>query len=161
MRIYAIFEPGRGPVQLDDPRSVVFLKQGFSWPALFAPLLWMLYHRMWLASAGYIILSAGVALLGQLLGADEAPAAIIGLGFGLIVAWEAAALRRQALLRAGYQEVATVAAKSLPLAEARYFAERMSQPPMQPQAAVPAPTPGYDRRRTQTGWGFAAPDALR
>lgn len=161
MRIYSIFEPVRGPVRPDDPRSVVFLKEGFCWPALFVPLLWMLYHRMWLITAGYVALSAAVAGIGQIMGANETPAAIIGLGFGLIVAWEAAGLRRRALLRAGFHQVATVAAKNLALAEARYFAESMPQRLAQTQPVEPVRTPGAERRRTQTGWGFMAPDSVR
>jgi len=162
MKIYAIFEPVRGPARLDDPRSVVFLKQGFCWPALFVPIVWMLYHRLWLASGGYVVLSAMVALLGQYVGANDASAGIIGLGFGLMVAWEANGLRRRSLDRAGFREVATVAAKNLPLAEARYFAERAALTPEAPdQVAAPVRAPGFDQRRTGMGWGFAAPDALR
>ena len=163
MQIYSIFEPVRGPARLDDPRSVVFLKQGFCWSALFVPLLWMLYHRLWLLSGGYALLSAAVALLGQYAGANDASAGIIGLGFGLLVAWEANELRRHALERAGFHEVAIVADKNLPLAEARYFADRAASLPVaQDQAAVaPARVPGLNQRRSGTGWGFAAPDALR
>ncbi|MSP44247.1 MAG: DUF2628 domain-containing protein [Alphaproteobacteria bacterium] len=163
MQIYSIFEPVRGPARLDDPRSVVFLKQGFCWPALFVPLVWMLYHRLWLVTGGYVALSAAAALLGQYAGANDAPAGIIGLGFGLLVAWEANGLRRRSLERAGFREVAIVADKNLPLAEARYFAERAaSLPAAQDQAAAaPARAPGLDQRRSGTGWGFAAPDALR
>ncbi|MEQ1889033.1 MAG: DUF2628 domain-containing protein [Alphaproteobacteria bacterium] len=158
MQIYSIFEPAAGPVRLDDPRSVIFLKEGFCWPALFAPLLWMLYHRMWLAAAGYVGLSAMVALLGGMLGSQEAPAALIGVGFGLIVAFEAHGLRRWQLLRNGYRQVATVASPDLPLAEARYFTNRPALPPVQTtaQPSVFAPVP--ERRQTAAGWGFMASD---
>lgn len=157
MRIYSIFEPATGPARLDDPRSVIFLKEGFCWPALFVPLLWMLYHRMWLVAAGYIGLSIAAGGLGQLLGSQQASAAAVGLGFGLIVAFEANGLRRWCLQRAGYRQVATVAADNLPLAEARYFAGR-------PALAAPPPSalaPGLERRRTPAGWGFMAPDPHR
>ena len=159
MQIYSIFEPAAGPVRLDDPRSVIFLREGFCWPALFAPLLWMLYHRMWLAAAGYAGLSAMVALLGRMLGSQEAPAALIGVGFGLIMAFEAHGLRRWHLLRKGYRQVATVAAADLPLAEARYFAGRPVAAPLAPVSS-PASVfaPGSERRRPSTGWGFMAPD---
>lgn len=160
MQIYSILEPARGPVRPDDPRSVIFLKEGFCWPALFVPLLWMLYHRMWLVAGAYIGMSALVALLGQLLGTQETPAAIIGLGFGLIIAFEAAGIRRWHLLRNGYRQVASVAAKNLPLAEARYFAEK-------PEANTPglplrqSASAASEKQRAVTGWGFMAPDAQR
>lgn len=161
MKIYSIFEPAAGAATLDDPRSVIFLKEGFSWPAMIVPLLWMLYHRMWLAAAGYVGLSGGVAMLGQLFGANETSAAIIGFGFGLIVAFEANGLRRWYLQRSGYRQVASVAEKNLPLAEARYFAGR----PVMPQAQSPIQpsvfTPGFERRGATPGWGFMAPDPRR
>jgi hypothetical protein len=162
MKIYSIFEPATGPVRLDDPRSVIFLKEGFCWPALFAPFVWLLYHRMWLLGAAYVGVSIVVALLGQWLGSDGAPAAIIGLGSGLIVAWEANGLRRWHLARTLYRQVATIAADDLQDAEARYFSAR----PAAPSASVPAPvsgppaglTPGFERRQASAGWGFMAPD---
>ncbi len=161
MQIYSIFEPATGPARLDDPRSVIFLKEGFCWPALFVPLLWMLYHRMWLVTAGYVGLSLVVGLMGQLFGSHEAPAALIGIGFGLIVAFEANGLRRWGLQRSGYRHVATVAAKNLPLAEARYFAGRPAMPPVQNPAPPSGFAPGFERRHTATGWGFMAPDQHR
>lgn len=161
MRIYSIFEPATRPARPDDPRCVIFLKEGFCWPALFVPLLWMLYHRMWLVTAGYILLSMAVGMIGQILGSQEAPAAVIGLGFGLIVAFEANGLRRWYLQRAGFRQVATVAADNLPKAEARYFAGRPAAPPAvsQVQTVVPpsAFLSGFERRQPSAGWGFLAP----
>ncbi len=160
MQIYSIFEPASGLVRLDDPRSVIFLKEGFSWPALWIPFVWLLYHRMWLLVAAYFGVSVVVALLGQWLGSDGAPAAIIGLGSGLLVACEANGLRRWHLSRSGYRQVATIAAKNLPQAEARYFSGR----PVTPASALASPavfTPGLERRQASTGWGFMAPDYTR
>ncbi len=161
MQIYSIFEPVNGAAALDDPRSVIFLKEGFSWPAMIVPLLWMLYHRMWLVAVGYVVLSGGVAMLGQLFGSNETSAAIIGFGFGLIVAFEANGLRRWYLQRSGYRQVATVAEKNLPLAEARYFAARPVTPPAQTPPPPPVFTPDFERRRTASGWGFMASDPQR
>lgn len=157
MKIYSIFEPATGPVRLDDPNHVIFVKEGFCWPALFVPLVWLLYHRMWLLGAAYIGVSVVVALLGQWLGSDGAPAAIVGLGSGLIVAWEANGLRRWHLTRNSYRQMATIAAENLHDAEARYFSARpvTSSAPSAPPAAF---TPGSERRHGASGWGFMAPD---
>ncbi|MDO9460540.1 MAG: DUF2628 domain-containing protein [Alphaproteobacteria bacterium] len=161
MQIYSIFEPATGAARLDDPRSVIFLKERFCWPALFVPLLWMLYHRMWLVTAGYIALSVAVGMIGQILGSQEAPAAVIGLGFGLIVAFEANGLRRWYLQRSGFRQVATVAADTLPQAEARYFVGRPAVPQVQTVAPRSAFVSDFERRHPSTGWGFMAPDQHR
>lgn len=162
MKIYSIFEPASGPARLDDPRSVIFLKEGFCWPALWFPFVWLLYHRMWLLGAAYASVSVVVALLGQWLGSDGAPAAIIGLGSGLLVAFEANGLRRWHLQRSGYRQVAAIAAENLPQAEARYFSGRPVTAPVSAPVSAPmspaAFTPGFERRRASSGWGFMAPD---
>jgi len=156
MRIYSIFEPASGPARPDDPRSVIFLKEGFSWPALLVPLLWLLYHRMWMLAGAYFGLSAALALLGQWLDPQGVAATILGLSSGLMVACEANGLRRWHLSRSGYREVASIAAPNLAEAELRYFSAR---PDATPAPAAPVRvTPGTERRRTSVGWGFMAPD---
>ncbi len=181
MRIYSVFEPAAGPARPDDPRSVIFLKEGFCWPALFIPLPWMLYHRMWRAAAGYVGLSVALGLLGQAAGSQEAVAAAIGIGFGLIVAFEANGLRRWHLQKTGYRQVAVVAEKTLERAEMRYFAGRANLPPAPPAPPAPAApiasawsspdgssawsspdgSSAPVARRTPPGWGFMAPDRFR
>ena len=64
MAIYTIHAPsaGRRP---DDPTAFVAIKDGFCWPALFIPLVWTVYRRLWvvlcLAILGLVI--AVLALL--------------------------------------------------------------------------------------------------
>ncbi len=154
MRIYSIFEPASGPARPDDPRSVIFLKEGFSWPALLVPLLWLLYHRMWMLAAAYIGVSLLVSLPGYWLGPQGVAAALIGLGSGLIMACEANGLRRWHLSRNGYRQVATIAAPDLPEAELRYFSARPAAAPAPAPAASMRLMPGAERRQSAGGWGF-------
>lgn len=158
MRIYTVYEPAFRAPRLDDPASVIFLKEGFCWPALFVPLPWFLYHRMWWAAGVYVAASVLLGMAGQLLGPQEFPAALLGLGFGLIVAFEAHELRRWQLTRRGFRHAASVAAKNLLQAEARYFAGRN---PVAPVAAAPsaaAPAQPILPGAAQPGWGFLPPD---
>ncbi len=53
-----------------SPESFCFVKDGFSWPALFFPLLWILWHRMWLTLVYYIVFVLVVAWAGRLGGDD-------------------------------------------------------------------------------------------
>lgn len=159
MKIYAIFERPGGA--LDDPgRGVIFVKQGFCWPALFWPLIWALYHRMWAIAGIYLGVSLGVGLLGEMLGAQQPLAVIVALCFTLVVAIEANQIRGAHLLRKGYRQVATAAADKLARAEQRYFSERLRDP-------LPEPPPDRGREAANrlgegppnTGWGFLTPDA--
>lgn len=158
MKIYAIFERPGGA--LDDPgNGVIFVKQGFCWPALLWPLIWSLYHRMWAIAGVYLGVSLTVGLIGEMLGAQHPLALIVALCFALLVAFEANGIRGLHLLRQGYQQVATVAAEELVQAEQRYFSERLRDP-------FPPPFPDRGREAVQrpgggpssSGWGFLTPD---
>ena len=47
--LYSVYEPPSEAQDLKDRAdSLVFVKEGFSWPALFIPGLWLIYRRMWL-----------------------------------------------------------------------------------------------------------------
>jgi len=156
MQIYSVFErPGGGAAQLADPgRGVIFVKEGFCWPALLWPMLWALYHRMWLVSAIYIAISVVIGGLGEWLGAEHPLAVIAALSFALIAATESNRIRGWHLVRQGYHQVASVAANTLALAEMRYFGDRL-----QPPAANPAPGPVLGPiRLPRADWGFMVPD---
>lgn len=155
MRIYTIFEPrDRRPDPEDPGKGVIFVKEGFCWPALFIPFLWMLYHRMWFVAAGYVVASLIVALVGQLLPLSDVVSELIVLGFGFVVALEGNDLRRWHLGNKGYTHVATVAAPDLDLAEHRYFANRRDAEGV---STTPAQAPVA--RDMNEPWGFMLPDA--
>ena len=50
----------------------VFVKDGFSWPAFFLPILWILWHRLWLTLVWYIVFVLVVAWTDRLAGDDIA-----------------------------------------------------------------------------------------
>ena len=116
-------------VQLRDantpvPNEVEFVKEGFCWPALFIPLLWMLYRKQWLGILAYV---AGSLVLGGVafaIGASDAAQAILTVLFAFLVALHANDWRRWRLEAAGYRLIDVVAAEDLDHAEARWFAHR-------------------------------------
>lgn len=48
MTVYTVLEPPPSGDDLRDAERVAFVRDGFSWLALLFPLLWLLWHRMWL-----------------------------------------------------------------------------------------------------------------
>lgn len=118
MRTYDVFlRPGR---PAEDP-DIVLIKDGLCWAALFFPVIWLLWHRMWRGLAAY--LAAGVAI-GVLVGVADAGEVIEGLaaiGFAVLVGLEAQDWRRAALLRQGYREVGAVRAADEDSAVARFL----------------------------------------
>ena len=69
MRYYSVHAPAEAT---DDPERFAFVKDGFSWPALFVPVLWILWHRLWLALVWYIVFVLIVAWTGRLASEDAA-----------------------------------------------------------------------------------------
>ncbi|HAM47581.1 MAG TPA: hypothetical protein DCO73_07580, partial [Alphaproteobacteria bacterium] len=121
MRIYTVFDHADGSSDPTDPgKGVIFVKEGFCWPALFFPIIWMIYHRMWLVTGGYLLASFLVTLGSQALLAEPVYGQLVVLGFSLLVACEANELRRWHLREKGFVHRATIAAENLARAEQRY-----------------------------------------
>jgi hypothetical protein len=116
MRAYTVHAPPDDP---SAPERFAFIKDGFSWPALFVPLLWILWHRLWLVLLGYLVYLAALACIGGLTG--DANATIVGLLGAILFALEANNLRRWSLHRRGWREVGGSFGQNLDEAEARFF----------------------------------------
>lgn len=117
MRHYSVHAPSDEP---DSPELFVFIKDGFSWPALFVPILWMLWHRLWLALVYYIVFVLLIAWTGRL--ANEDIAVVVAILWSLLFALEANNIRRLSLEDRGWDEVGSSFGKDITEAEARFFA---------------------------------------
>jgi hypothetical protein len=98
-----------------------FVKDGFSWPAFYLTVFWLLWHRIWLA---FFCISAAYLLLAILVGAAKLPSGLSVLLLLLLSFWvglEGNNLWRSALARRGYREIADVAADSIDEASYRFF----------------------------------------
>lgn len=132
MRYYTVHTPSGGA---DEPEDFVFVKDGFSWPALFFPLLWILWQRLWLTLVYYIVFLLVVAWAGRLLGDD--PAIQIATLGSLLFAFEANGLRRAALTARGFEEIGMSFGRNFGEAEARFFSDHAaSRPSLDRRAAM-------------------------
>ena len=119
MAIYSIYHR-RG----DAPDRAVFVKEGFSGPALVFTVFWALWHRMWIVATVMLCLIAAVSLLAEWSGIAEDVIAIVNLAIGLIIGFEAASIRGWSLLRSGFAETGIVQAASREEAELKYYLAR-------------------------------------
>jgi hypothetical protein len=128
---YSIFEPPEPPAdRVDRAASLVFVKDGFSWPAaLFAPL-WMLAHRLWWPLLGYMALSAALQLAGPAVGVNWDWLALAFAAMNLVVGLEAAPLRASSLGRFGWKNLGAVTGKSLLECERHFFAAWLPAQPV-------------------------------
>lgn len=119
MASYLVLKPQGGRV---DPDSVRFVRDGFSWFALFFPLVWMLFHRMWLYALMLFVVQLGIGLAGEALGVPGATGVVL-VGLNLLVALESGAIRERFLRSAGWSVAAVVSADTIDDAEALYFSQ--------------------------------------
>jgi hypothetical protein len=145
MRVYSVYEPPtRSLDPLPEAERFVFVRDGFSFRAfLFAPL-WMLWHRMWLVLAGYVIVSAVVETALVMVGATPADVFVVALLISLLIGLEASTLRRFTLNRRGWRNAGVISGVDLGDAERRFFETWVHELPGQPGAPVappPAPPP--------------------
>lgn len=149
MKSFSVHQP---PVSagLDPVLDTRFVKDGFAWPALFIPIIWMLWHRMWLVLVAYLIGGAGVSA--ALIGAVPDMAMPVLILFGVLFAWEANNLRRWSLGRRGWRELAAAYGRNRAEAEIRYFLSAMDATgPSQPSSNQPGVVPAADRIAGATG----------
>lgn len=151
MKLFSVYGP---PAASDAYGSddVVFVKDGFSWPALFVPLLWLLYHRMWIefliVLALVLLIEAGLTALGI----GEPGMAWAGLAFNVVFAFEANDVRRARLARKGWRDLGPVMGRSLPEAEHAFFTEWLGRTgegpvaPLPPRSVFPRPAPSASMR---------------
>jgi hypothetical protein len=147
MSFYTVHEP---PLRVPpDPERFAFVRDGFSfWAFVLAPV-WMLWHRMWLLLAGYVVISVVLEAWVKAFGASTVVAATIGVLVSLLVGLEAGTLRRLTLTRRGWRNVGVVSGDDREDAERRFFDAWIRQaavhhdvpPPLPPSVASAAPPP--------------------
>jgi len=120
----AIFEVYADERSDNETRAegVRFLKDRVSIFALIVPLIWLLWHRLWLALAAYLVFSAAIAGLG----ATSYASAVIALSFlpGVYLLLEGHNLIADKWEAQGYQLVDLVEADSVENAELRWLARQ-------------------------------------
>lgn len=135
MHVYSVHAPP-DLSEAEAAERMVFIKDGISWPALFVPVLWLLWQRMWLPLLGYLLFIALVAFVDARLG-DTAAMIVAVLG-NILFALEANAIRRWSLGRRGWRMVGESFGYDRSEAEVRFFrgeaakAERTERAPWEP-----------------------------
>lgn len=122
MAVYSVYEPPNPPADLNlRAEKLAFVKEGFSWPALFVPALWLIYQRMWLE---LIVFLAIFTVLPFAFGLDRQNEALMGwISFGIVLlfAFEANDLRCASLERRGYNLAGVAMGSSRAEAELDFF----------------------------------------
>jgi hypothetical protein len=144
--VYSVYEP---PVSETDAIEradrLAFVREGFSWVALLVPLLWLLYHRMWIESLVLFLVYVGLQLA---FGGDaqgQALTAWASVAISILFAFEANDLRTASLERRGYRLAGVVSGRDRVDAERAFFVKWLPE-----QERTPPITPPPPRRSTET-----------
>ena len=152
MSVYTVHQPPLDSgAAATEPYRFVFVRDGFSWLAFLLTPLWLLRHRLWLALAIYVLVSAALDVGLRALGASVFVLVLAGLLISLLAGLEAGTLRRSKLARRHWRNIGVVTGDDVEDAERRFFDAWIRQaparrPPLPPRAptsgaAAPAPPP--------------------
>ncbi|MEJ2125404.1 MAG: DUF2628 domain-containing protein [Alphaproteobacteria bacterium] len=124
MQTYTIYERYPASEDIEQRASeLVFVKEGFSIFAFLAPLIWLLFNRMWWEAAAFFCLMMFLEITVSLLGIGPEITAVISFLINIIFAFEARNLQRYGLERNGYSMIAIVSGRNLDEAEQRFLSE--------------------------------------
>jgi len=119
MRFYTIHE--RPAQKAGGDAEVLAIASGFYWFAAIAPLLWLLWRRLWLGLALYLLFSVALGVAFALGDIAEPAATAIGLAVSLLIGCGAADYWRWTLERKGWRLVAVLRADAAVDAEDLYI----------------------------------------
>ena len=135
--------PPRQGEAASAPERFVFVRDGFHfWAFVLAPF-WLLWRRLWLAFAIYLVASIllGIALV--VIGASSTVQFLAGTLVALLIGFEAATFRRWKLTRRGWKMLGFVIGEDTEAAERRFFAEWSKRAREAAPAPPAAPEPRY------------------
>jgi uncharacterized protein DUF2628 len=120
MPTYTVHAPSSG-ADLRALDKFEFVRDGFHlWAFVFGPV-WFAWHRLWLATLGWVILMIAVEIALLRLGAGRATVALADLVIALLIGFEAATVRRWTSSRHRYRQLDIVVADNEEEAERRFF----------------------------------------
>ena len=117
MRFYSVYQ---GPEARGD-QDLIFIKEGFCWPALALPVIWPAWRGLWLVAVVALVLLIAISVAVQRGLLASLTGSVLEVFVTLIVAFEGNNLRRWAKSRRGWREVGVVSGRRLADAERSFF----------------------------------------
>ncbi len=123
MAVYTVHAPASyyGADVRTVPDKLVFVRDGFYFWAFVAAMIWLIWHRLWLALIGYIALMMVAEIAMSAVGVGSGARFLVMAVIALLVGLEAGSLRRWKLSRRKWRQLDIVVADSEEAAERRFF----------------------------------------
>jgi len=160
MPVYTVHAPVSNNADIRATDRFAFVRDGFHvWAALLG-VVWLAWHRLWLALIGWIVLMAVIDFAMVRLGISGATVFAVDALLALLLGFEAASLRRWTLSRRKWRQLDIVVADDEEAAERRFFDRWTAK-----QRALSNDQSAVDRggpppTRDVPGQGFSRPPPL-
>ena len=121
MPVYTVHAPVANGADLAATDKFTFVRDGFHfWAAVFS-VLWLIWHRLWLALLGWIVVTAAVEIGLAQLGAGRGAIMLANMLIAILMGFEATSLQRWTLSRRKWRQLDIVVADDEESAERRFF----------------------------------------
>jgi hypothetical protein len=121
MPVYTVHAPVTSSADLGATDRFTFIRDGFHvWALLLGPV-WLVWHRLWLAVIGWIVVIAAIVVAMASLGVGRGAIFVAACLVALLMGLEAASLWRWTLSRRNWRQLDIVVADDEEAAERRFF----------------------------------------
>jgi hypothetical protein len=121
MPVYTVHVPVAGSADFAAADRFVFVRDGFHFWAALLGVIWLAWHRLWLALLGWIVLMAAIDFGMAKLGVGGGTILLADLLLALLLGFEAASLERWTLSGRKWRLLDIVVADDEEAAERRFF----------------------------------------
>jgi hypothetical protein len=121
MPVYTVYAPVTHSADYRATDRFAFIRDGFHvWAALLG-VVWLAWHRLWLALLGWIVVMAAIDVGMVKLGVGGGTIFLVDMLLALLLGFEAASLKRWTLSRRNWRQLDIVVADDEETAEHRFF----------------------------------------
>ena len=121
MPVYTVHAPVANNMDFRATDRFAFVRDGFHVWAAILGVVWLAWHRLWLALIGWIVLMAVIDIAFVKLGVGGGIVFLVDVLLALLLGFEAASLKRWTLSRRKWRQLDIVVADDEEAAERRFF----------------------------------------
>jgi hypothetical protein len=121
MPVYTVHAPTARGAAVAATDKFTFVRDGFHFWAALLGIVWLAWHRLWLALIGWIVLMAVIDVAMVRFGVGDAAILLVDILLALLLGFEAASLERWTLSRRNWSQLDIVMADDAEAAERRFF----------------------------------------
>jgi len=121
MPVYTVHAPVGSNADLATTDKITFVRDGFHFWAVVFSVIWLAWHRLWLALLGWTLLIVAVDVGLARLGVGRGTILMVDVVLALLLGFEAASLKRWTLSRRKWRQLDIVVADNEESAERRFF----------------------------------------